>query len=543
MNVLIVIPARGGSVGIPRKNVRLMNGKPLITYAICKALSLKDKYLLDVAVTSDDDEVLTIASEYPIENIRRPKYLAKADVTLDPVIYHAVLEMERMKGKKYHIVITLQPTSPTLKESTLLNAVDFFSESDFDSMISVVNHPKLSWKLVDNKFRPNYKERLNRQYLQGEFEETGAFFISKRECVTENTRLGENITVFEISENEAVDIDTELDWIVCEAILKQKKIVFRVDGEECLGMGHVYRTLTLAYKLLGHDITFVTKRSCRMGLEKLEDSKYKVYVIDSENDFYKYLEENKPDVVVNDILNTEFEYMKTIKGLASRIINFEDVGSGAKLADAVINALYENESPQPNTYNGFKYFCIRDEFIESIPKKYSSEVENILIMFGGSDPSNLTSKLYEICKKLALEYPKIKFHIITGFGYSYKDKIQTLEEANIFVHHDVKRVSQYMKIADLAITSQGRTIYELAYMGIPAIVLAQNERETEHLFAQIRNGFINLGIGFEQDEKSIIQTVRWLVETPQIRKEMRGLLLSREFRKGIERVVNLILQS
>ncbi len=98
-----------------------------------------------------------------------------------------------------------------------------------------------------------------------------------------------------------------------------------------------------------------------------------------------------------------------------------------------------------------------------------------------------------------------------------------------------------MSKTDLAITSQGRTVFELASMGVPAVVLAQNEREAEHVFAGIQNGFINLGIGREQDDSTIISTIKWLIMTPNVRSEMRRLQLTKDFSKGQERVIHLIL--
>ena len=98
-----------------------------------------------------------------------------------------------------------------------------------------------------------------------------------------------------------------------------------------------------------------------------------------------------------------------------------------------------------------------------------------------------------------------------------------------------------MSKMDLAITSQGRTVYELASMGVPAIVMAQNDREAKHVFAGIQNGFINLGIGREQDDSTIISTIKWLIMTPNVRSEMRRLQLLKDFSKGHERVIHLIL--
>ena len=98
-----------------------------------------------------------------------------------------------------------------------------------------------------------------------------------------------------------------------------------------------------------------------------------------------------------------------------------------------------------------------------------------------------------------------------------------------------------MSRMDLAITSQGRTVYELASMGVPAIVLAQNEREAKHVFAGIQNGFINLGIGSEADDATVVSTIEWLMSTPNVRREMRRLQLQKDFSKGHERVIRLIL--
>ena len=99
MNILAVIPARGGSKGIPRKNVRLMNGEPLISYAIKN--SLHSKYITDVVVTTDDEEIVNISKCYGAEVIIRDNSLAEDHITLDPVIYDATIKTEEQKKKKW----------------------------------------------------------------------------------------------------------------------------------------------------------------------------------------------------------------------------------------------------------------------------------------------------------------------------------------------------------------------------------------------------------------------------------------------------------
>lgn len=541
MKTLIVIPARGGSKRIPRKNVRIMCGKPLIVYSIENAKSLKEYVDLDVCVSTDDEELLSIVEKRGVDVVRRPAELATDKVTLDPVIFHAVLEMEKKKGCKYDTVITMQATSPTLKAETVKEAILFFEKSEYDTIISAMNKPHLSWGVKDGKIVKNYEKRLNSQELPANYLETGGFLITRRECVSENGRIGENVNIFEISEDEAIDIDTYSDWVLCENILRRKKIVFRTVGKMKLGMGHVYRCLTLAYKLTGHEILFVLDSESDIGIAKLKEANFSYEVVNNESEFEAILERIKPDILVNDILDTTQEYMSICTKNAGRVVNFEDVGPGAKYADAVINALYEKGEKLHNEYYGSRYFCIRDEFLEEEPKEFSEEVKNIIIIFGGADPSDLTGRLYSICKKLHESYPNVEFHFLVGFAYSHKDKIVTDEANGIYIHNDAKRVSSFMTKADLAVTSQGRTVYELASMGVPAVVLAQNEREAEHVFAGIQNGFINLGLGVKQNDSTIISTIEWLMKTPEVRREMRRLQLSKDFSKGQDRVIKLIL--
>ena len=192
-NIIAVIPARGGSKGIPRKNMRLMGGKPLIAYAIENALS--SELVDDVVVSSDSEEILAYAAQFEgVTGLPRDTELALDAVTLDPVIYDAVMRREEEAGVSFDVVVTLQPTSPLLTRETLDQALAMFVDSDLDSCISVVNAPHLSWK-EDGKggVVPAYEQRLNRQQLPPNYLETGAFLIANRASVTPTTRLGKTV--------------------------------------------------------------------------------------------------------------------------------------------------------------------------------------------------------------------------------------------------------------------------------------------------------------------------------------------------------------
>ena len=132
----------------------------------------------------------------------------------------------------------------------------------------------------------------------------------------------------------------------------------------------------------------------------------------------------------------------------------------------------------------------------------------------------------------------IKINVITGFGYNKFDTIKEFKNINIL--KDVYNISDYMLNADIIFTSAGRTIYEIASLAVPAIVLAQNERELTHLFASEENGFLNLGLGYNVSNSEILNNFKNLVNNYELRNKMHLLMKSVDLRNGRKRVIRLI---
>ena len=163
-------------------------------------------------------------------------------------------------------------------------------------------------------------------------------------------------------------------------------------------------------------------------------------------------------------------------------------------------------------------------------------------MFGGTDPSNLNRMVYDALMSSNDHFKDIYFFFITGIGYDNEtNDVVTCPEKNIFVYPNVPRVTKYLKEADLVIMGQGRSIFEVACMGVPAIVLSQNEREMSHSFAQMEHGFLNLGLGQSVDASLIMNTLGWLVSTAAVRENMRRLMLQIPLKKGLEHVKRIVL--
>lgn len=544
-NVIAIIPARGGSKGIPRKNVRFLAGRPLIQYAIQAAL--RSPKIDEVVVSTDSEEIRYVSELAGARVIMRPAELAQDHVTLDPVIHHAVTLLEAERKDPFNIVVTVQATSPLLTEKTLTQALTHFEQSQttLDTMISVMDDRHLCWTVKENRFVPTYQARVNRQQLPPNFRETGAFFITKREAVTVHSRMGERVSVFEVPSHEAIDIDHPTDWWVAEKLLSRRRILIRVDGHNIIGLGHISRTLLLAHRLIDHQILFVTDQRWQLGAHILEESHFPLTCFSKVAEYEQILDDYQPHLVINDILDTTPEQIALTKNRDIFTVNFEDLGEGAEQANLVINALYEEPLPHANTHWSKAYFCLRDEFMLLQPQPIKAQVDRILITFGGTDPNDFTRRIIGLLDT----YQKQVFDItiILGRGYAHGQALeQELKERQTNHHqltllHDVQTISSHMQCADLVFTSAGRTVYEVASLGTPLIVLAQNERELLHSFARLENGVVNLGLGAHCSDQKILNTFQRLIENQDLRKELQHKLLSHDLKGGLQRTITLIL--
>jgi len=534
-HILIVIPARGGSRGIPRKNLRMLDGKPLIQHSITAALaSVHDP---DVFVSTEDEEIALIAEKLGALVVERGQDKAVDQITLDSVIYDCMIRAEEMEGKKYEFVVTLQPTSPLLKTESLDAALSIILKKEgVDTIISAVNDTHLTWRYEKGRYIPNYEERVNRQYLPPIFKETGGFLITRKRCITECSRIGDNVELFELHGGEAVDIDGYEDWSLCEYYKNRCKILFVVSGYQEIGLGHVYNALIVANDILDHQVEFIVDYKSNLAYEKIASKNYSVYIQEN-RDMIQDIEARQPDVIINDRLDTDAHEICELKEKGIKVISFEDLGEGAKYADLVINAIYPEQQVLPGHYFGHDYVVLRDEFILTQPRKIREEVNDVLLTFGGVDPDNLTKKVLNAIHRYC-QLNRIRISVVTGFGYRYHDSLDEFESVRVV--RNTAAISDHMANADIVFTSAGRTTYEIASLEVPCIVLAQNERELSHLFASAEFGFLNLGHGQKVDAETILEHFVQLVESSSSRKYMVSLMSRADLASGRKRVQKLI---
>ncbi|APE46392.1 hypothetical protein BO996_00225 [Delftia sp. HK171] len=541
MKAVAIIPARGGSKGIPRKSIRPLAGKPLIYYAIeaCKACT----GLAAVYVTTDDPEIAMLAHRFGAQVIHRPEALANDAATLDPVIEHAMRSIEEQEGTGFDVVVTVQATSPLVLPADIEEALYLFENPETDTVLSVVDDRHLCWRIVDGQAVPAYERRVNRQALPSNFRETGAVIACRRGQLSRGTRIGSRVQLLEMPQLRSFDIDSIADFHLCESMLLRRKVVFTVVGYPEVGLGHVYRTLLLAHELVSCEIHFVCEASSKMAAKIIASKNYQIHECE-DGALLQSVLTLKPDFVINDILDTDAAYIFALKQQGLRVVNFEDMGSGADIADLVVNALYSPHNDNDNLLSGPHYFCLRDEFIYLPERPARDSVQRVLITFGGADDADLTSQVLRAIEPICRGYG-IFIDIVTGPGYRHHEHLnQVLMQLPRDVVNYVgatTRISDYMCTADLAVTSGGRTVLELAALQVPTMVICQSYRETIHEFASQANGVMNFGLWTELDLNQFIQKFEMLIESSDSREEMRRKASSIDLRKGKKRVIDAII--
>ena len=530
MKILAIIPARAGSKGIPNKNIRIIGGHPLIYYSIKNALS--SSLITDVIVSTDSEHVRIISKQMGAKVKWRDAALCGDAVTLDAVIADAVPQDE-----SWDYIVTMQPTSPTLRVETLDSAIKYAIDNDLDTLISAINAPHLSWGVKDGKKIPNYTERLNRQYLPPCYLETGAFVISKCSVVTPETRIGKKVDVYEVPEDESQDVDNFEDLRSVAETLEREKVAIYVNGNNKRGIGHIYRALELADEFYSKPDIYYDINQTDVRIFGL--TTHNLIPVNGIHDLFNRCQKEQYTIFINDILTTSLDYMIGLRSVLpnAKLVNFEDDGEGILKADLVFNALY-SRNDLPQVKSGEKYYISGKTFMFYEPINIQKKVEKVFVSFGGADPQNYSDRLLDIvCGE---EYQNYQFVVVLGRAKNNVDSLMKYNEYNhIEVLYDVSNMPEIMSSCDVGITSRGRTGYELAMLGIPSISMAQNHREEKHGFVCNENGFSYIGLNPE-DEVIKCTLDMYLKMTQKGRQHYQDMLLSHDLRGGRKRVMSLI---
>ena len=219
--IVALIPARGGSKGIPDKNLILLAGKPLVAHTILDAL--ESKLITRVYVSTDSVEIARISIKYGAEVVLRPKKISGDKASSEAALVHALAEIEK-SGISPDLVVFLQCTSPIRTGKDIDMAINKFDEVSADSLFSGKLFRRFIWIKEGRQLRAfnyDYFKRPRRQDMLPQYLENGSFYILKPAVLKKyNNRLGGRISVFEMDYRSSFEIDTYEDFKICEWILE-----------------------------------------------------------------------------------------------------------------------------------------------------------------------------------------------------------------------------------------------------------------------------------------------------------------------------------
>lgn len=219
IRVLAIIPARGGSKGVPGKNIKLINGKPLIVHSIEQAM--RSTCVDEVVVSSDSESILDIALDCGAKIVKRPVNISGDNASSEEALIHA---LESLVGEEsFTHVVFLQCTSPIRSVDDIDKTIELVVHGQFDSALSVVENHSFLWRLNErNEAVPvNYSpvERRMRQNIV-EYKENGSVYVMSVEGLLETgCRLNGVVGVHVMNEKTGYEIDTEIDFAVVDFLM------------------------------------------------------------------------------------------------------------------------------------------------------------------------------------------------------------------------------------------------------------------------------------------------------------------------------------
>lgn len=280
------IPARGGSKSIPLKNIKKINGQPLLYWTLdaVRGCTVFER----ICISTDSAEIKQTVIEYKntvqddrIECIDRSPETATDFATTESAM------IEFAERYDFENIVLLQATSPLIQEDEITGAISLFESGNYDSVLSVVRQKRFVWKNVEGKGTPvnyDYNTRPRRQEFNGFLVENGALYITSREgLLNSRCRISGRIGLYEMDETSYFEVDEPGDWVIIEELLKQKKRknnnivkLFVMDCDGVLTDGGMY------YGVEGDEMKkFNTKDG--MGIALLKEKGIKTAIITGEN--------------------------------------------------------------------------------------------------------------------------------------------------------------------------------------------------------------------------------------------------------------------
>lgn len=529
MRIIFVVPARGGDHEVPYLNVKKLGAHPLIGHTLEEAR--KSRYPHRLIVSTDHPKVKEVAEKYDAEvPFLRPAELAADDAELKAIVRHAVTFIEGKEGIRFDVVVTLQATSPFRSARQIDEAIEALVEKNLDSVISLKEVRSLTWRMRRGKLEPLFERAGRREELEPLYQEDGAIRVVRRDVLDSEERLGAKVGHVLMDKMSAFTIHDIYDFWLAERLENMPRVLFRVDGGGEMGMGHVYRSLAAAEALVKlkptADICFLMRADRPEGAQYVSRKGYQVRVLPGdEASALPAIRDYSPNLIVNDLPSVNDAYLRSLARLGASTVNFvdslADIENPQEVAAVIVAALADEQVELEDYYAGPAFAILREAF-----QKRSADIaergRRVVVSFGGSDPQKLTLKALSALAPLT--GTDLDLTAVLGPAFSHRAELDELLTRLAYrprILSQVEHMADILVNADLVLCSGGMTVFEIAALGRPGIVLCQNVKEEARMQRFARDGSIlHLGLGTEVGEDVIRDRISQLLLDREARRRM-----------------------
>ena len=325
--MVAIVPARGGTDPVPYLNIKRLGDGPLLAHTLDAARA--SRYVDRVVVTTDDTHVAEVARAHGAEvPFLRPRELAADLPSLKPVVAHAVHALEAA-GDRFDLVVVLQATTPFRDSTAVDDAIDRLIDGPFDTVVSVTEDRTLNWREEDGRLVPLFDKEGRREEQAPIYKENGAVVVLRRAVVDGPTRFGERVGWLVLDKRAGFTVYDLEDFWMAERLLRQPRVLFRVDGSSSVGMGHVFRSLAIAEALRGlsrADIAFLMSADHTEGLVTVSRAGYAVRVVGDrkEETYLDHIRDFAPAILINDLPALDRSYLTALSHLGATTVNLVD---------------------------------------------------------------------------------------------------------------------------------------------------------------------------------------------------------------------------
>jgi spore coat polysaccharide biosynthesis predicted glycosyltransferase SpsG/2-C-methyl-D-erythritol 4-phosphate cytidylyltransferase len=551
LRAIAIVPARGGTDSVPYLNLKRLGDRPLLVHTLEAGLAAKS--IDRVVVSTDDAQIAELARSTGADvPFLRPTELARDIPSLKPVISHAVREIEAA-GDRPDIIVALQPTSPFRDAAAIDEAIERLIADDLDTVISVTEDRTLNWRAEGNRLVPLFAREGRRADQTPIFKENGAIVAMRRAVIDLPARFGERVGYLILDKRAALTVHDLEDFWMAERLLRQPRILFRTDGSTRIGMGHVFRTLAIADALRATsqaELLFLMSADHKEGILEVTRRGHAVKVAADgrQSSYLDHIRDFAPAILINDLQVVDDTYLKMLAHIGATTVNLVDTLDDLEITEhykqVIVSVMDEERETPEGFYGGPEYAILRSHFHGRV-KEVRPQPRLILLTFGGSDPQGLTLKAARALVALPGE---IEIVAVAGPAFSYRAEFERLA-ARLprqipLINEAGGHIADLMLEADVVLGSGGMSVYEIAALGTPGIIMAQNAKEDRRMREFARHGTVEyLGFGTEVDEAALFAAARALLYDAPRRQAMSGRGRALVDGLGARRAAELVLGS